>query len=366
MKSRLLTFRSAAFLLFFVFLLLLLLTNTQTAMNGVRQGLSLCAETLFPSLFPFLVLSELLIARHAGELLGRFVGKPFSRLFGLSESGTAALLLGGLCGFPVGTTSAVALCERGEISEDELHRLLLFANNPSSGFLVGAVGGALFGSSSAGAALLLIVWISSSAVGVFLRIRFGAVSKMPNIPKNGVKNPPSVKDLTGSVTKGFFAILQVFAFVLFFSCISACLTPILQAMRLPVVCGVLLGGILEMTAGISAAVTVLSPEAAFRCAAFFSGFAGLSICLQLFSVAEKYHPRLLPYFGAKLTHGIVSLGLAEIYLRLFKPNFSMAEDVTAFAADTTQRQASVALLLFLSVFVLLLSLWNGRKQRTAR
>ena len=361
MKSRLLTLRAAGFLLFFIFLLLLLLTNTQTAMEGVRQGLSLCTETLFPSLFPFLVLSELLIARNAGELLGRFVGKPISRLFGLSPNGTAALLLGALCGFPVGTTSAVALCERGEISEDELHRLLLFGNNPSSGFLVGAVGGALFGSNGIGTALFFIIWASAAAVGILLRIRLGAVEKVPDIPRNGMKNPPSVKDFTGSVTRGFSAILQVFAFVLFFSCISACLAPILQALQLPSICNVLLCGILEMTSGIHTAVTALSPAAAFRLTAFFSGFAGLSVCLQLFSVAEKYRPRLLPYLGARLAQGTVALGLAEIYLRLVHPAFGVTNSIMTFATNTVQQRSTVGVLLLLPSLILLLSLVSKRK-----
>ena len=125
MKNRLAGFSGAAFLLFGLFLLILLLINAEFAMNGIKQGLSLCTETLFPSLFPFLVLSELLVTRQAGEVLGRAFSYPVSALFGLSGSGATALLLGMLCGFPVGTTTAVALYNKGEISHEELKRLLM-------------------------------------------------------------------------------------------------------------------------------------------------------------------------------------------------------------------------------------------------
>ena len=157
--------RTAVFSLLGVFLLLLLLANTQIAMDGVRKGLTLCTETLIPSLFPFLVLSELLIAAGAGAILGRFLSRPVGALFGLSAQGSVSLMLGTLCGFPVATTTAVAFFERGKISKKELERLVLFANNPSSGFLIGAVGKALFGSTAVGIALFCITLLSCALLG---------------------------------------------------------------------------------------------------------------------------------------------------------------------------------------------------------
>ena len=139
-------------------LLLLLLINAEAATVGVRRGVSLCLETLLPSLFPFLVVSEWLVRSNVGEWLGRYPGRPLCRLLGLSERGAAALLLGLLCGFPVGTVAAVSYCKRGEMSEAELRRLVLFINNPGTGFLIGAVGRSLFGNEAAGVVLFLSVY----------------------------------------------------------------------------------------------------------------------------------------------------------------------------------------------------------------
>lgn len=361
MKRRLPGLGSTAFLLFGLFLLILLLTNAQVAMDGIRQGLSLCTETLFPSLFPFLVLSELLVARQAGKVLGKVFSRPVSALFGLSGSGATALLLGMLCGYPVGTTTAVALYRQGELSKEELKRLILFANNPSSGFLIGAVGEALFGNRSAGLALWLITWISAALIGIFLCIFCGKIAEITKTPTNGMQKPPSVSDLTASVTRGFHALLQVFAFVLFFTCVASCLTPILTALQLPVGVSVALYGLLEITSGISHAVTILSPEAAFRSAAFFAGFAGLSVCLQLFSIAEDQHLRLSPYLLAKAAQGGLCLLLAELYLRLFRPHFETAESVATFAESTVQQQHTVLVLLFLPFFVIVLSFFQKKR-----
>ena len=91
MNKQLYGVRFASFLCVAIFFLVLLFTHADLAMDGVRRGLSLCTETLFPSLFPFLVLSELLIVMHVGEVLSRLFSRPVYRLFGLSGNAAAAL-----------------------------------------------------------------------------------------------------------------------------------------------------------------------------------------------------------------------------------------------------------------------------------
>ena len=329
MKRAMPRLRSVALLLFAVFLFVLLLINADIAMDGVRQGLSLCTETLIPSLFPFLVLSELLVASGVGETLGRLLSRPVSALFGLSGSGAVSLLLGSVCGFPVGTTTALALYQKGEMDKKELQRVVLFANNPSSGFLIGAVGEALFGNRGAGVALFVITLLSAATVGVVLHITQGTVASSNNIPPNGMQKRLSPADFTGSVKRGFSALLSVCAFVLFFACVSECLTPLTERLALPAPFCVLLRGALEMTTGISSAVTTLSPAVAFRMTALFASLSGLSVTLQVFSVAEEAHLSLLPYCLAHLLQGAVSLLFTELFLRLFQPDFITAESVDA-------------------------------------
>lgn len=330
MKKPLSGIRSGTFFVLGIFFLILLLTHTDLAMDGVRRGLSLCAETLFPSLFPFLVLSELLVAMQAGEILGRVFSRPVRCLFGLSGNAAAALLLGTLCGFPTAMSTGAALYERGEIGKAELQRLLLFANNPSSGFLIGAVGEALFGNRRAGLALFCITVTSSVLIGIFLRLVFGApAEKSENNPPYVVRKGLSPSDFTGSVRRGFSTLLQVAAFLLFFSAVIGCLRAIPAFSALPSCLSVLFAGILEMTSGISLSVSTLSAETAFLLTAFFSGFAGLSVCLQLFSVCEGKELRLLPYLLSKTVQGGLNLALAKLYLLLAKPELVLAKGVFA-------------------------------------
>jgi hypothetical protein len=105
------------FLLASSFCFLLVLRNADAAVSYMGRGLSLCARTVIPSLFPFMVVSEMLVASGAGEALGRLFARLMRRVFGLSGAGASALFLGSMCGFPVGARTAVALLDQGAISK---------------------------------------------------------------------------------------------------------------------------------------------------------------------------------------------------------------------------------------------------------
>ena len=71
------------------------------AAGGVLRGLSVCYETVIPALFPFLVLSRLLL-ESAANALGLLL-LPYTRLLGLhSTKAPAAMLCGVLGGFAGG------------------------------------------------------------------------------------------------------------------------------------------------------------------------------------------------------------------------------------------------------------------------
>jgi nucleoside recognition membrane protein YjiH len=90
--------------------LFLLLRQSDTVISYMNRGLLLCVRTVIPSLFPFMVLSEWMVATGCGCLLGRLCEKPMRRLFGISGAGACALVMGLICGFPIGTKTAVSLC----------------------------------------------------------------------------------------------------------------------------------------------------------------------------------------------------------------------------------------------------------------
>ncbi len=312
---------------FGISLTLLFFIKADAAATGVRRGFALCLDTLFPALFPFLVVSELLIASGIVTKTAKWFKVPMQKIFGVSGKAAPALFLGILCGFPTGALTAAELCDRGDITEKEFQRLFLFVNNPGAGFLISAVGGALFGNKKAGMALFAIVLLSAALIGIFLHILFGSAETTGSAgftPYKEIKTGASM--LTASIKKAGITLLQVGAFILFFSAFGTCLRSLPIFEKLPESVQVALLGIFEMTTGMGEAVISLPPETAFLFCAFFAGMSGLSVCLQVFAVTEGKGHSPIYYLIAKLLQGGLCLLLAKIYLYLCHPILKISAD----------------------------------------
>ena len=159
-------FRAFAALSALIFCLLALLFLPDVGAQAARDALALCAQTVIPSLFPFFVLSSLLVSCGAADTLSHLLSPLMRPLFGLSGTGAAALGLGLCGGYPVGARTAAKLVESGALSREEGERLLAFCNNAGPGFLLGICGGAVFSSPRAGAALYLIHTASALFTGM--------------------------------------------------------------------------------------------------------------------------------------------------------------------------------------------------------
>ena len=92
-----------------LFILFLLLRNPTLAVEQVKTGLQLCGQVIIPSLFPFLVLSELFLLCDIDRYAAQILDFPMRKLFRLPGDAGSALILGGLCGYPVGARIAAAL-----------------------------------------------------------------------------------------------------------------------------------------------------------------------------------------------------------------------------------------------------------------
>ena len=123
---------------------------------AVEEALSLCARSVIPSLFPFLVISSLLLAMGFGDLTASVLSGLMEPLFRIGGPGSAALVLGLLGGYPIGAKTAGELYQSHALSRQEAERLLTFCNNCSPVFLISVLGSGIFGSVRAGVWLLLI------------------------------------------------------------------------------------------------------------------------------------------------------------------------------------------------------------------
>lgn len=275
-----------------ILLVALLMKNSQLAVEYINRGLLLCVRTMIPSLFPFMVAAELLVHSGGGEALARWLGRWLSALFGLSECGAVAWLLGMLCGFPVGARTAACYDRDGKLTRREFNWLLSCGNIPGSAFLVSAVGGSLFGDARIGWCFLGLAVGATVLVGLLYRVllpRGGEWQKTAPFADAtcGGRHELGFGLVSESVAAAADGMLGICGTVVLFGALTGAWTALADALSLPPVVRTLSFGFFELTTGVSEASTVTRTETALILCAAMIGWAGLSVHCQILSFARE-------------------------------------------------------------------------------
>ena len=348
------TARQVCFCLMSSFCFILVLRNAEAAIAYMGRGLTLCARTVIPSLFPFMVVSELLVSSGAGEALGRLFSRMMRWLFGLSGAGASAVFLGSMCGFPVGARTAVALLDRNAISKTECEHLLTFTSNPSSAFLITTVGASLYGNRHLGTVLYGTVLGCGFFVGFLARFflrRGDEPAEHPHFPSG--LHIDGVSTFTGAVSGAAMGMLTVCAYVVFFSALTGALgCAVGDTGRFGEVGYTLLSGILEMTGGISLASTLSHGEWGLILTAVFAGWSGISVHCQVMTLCGGRGLSFKPYLIAKGVQGLLCGAVMAAILTLHPRWLHISEGVVmdAILAFTSLRDISLPALLTDGVF----------------
>ena len=341
-----------------IFSLALIVKNADIAIQYMQAGLRLCAASVIPSLFPFMVISELLVAGGLGKLLERFAGRFFSQLFGISGKASAAVLLGLLCGFPVGAKTTVFLYDKGLITKKEAERALTFCNIPSSGFLISTVGLSLFFDRAFGIFLYVAALVAAFLSGLLGRFIFG---KQHNEPTSGNDPlpPVSVNTFTTAVSSATASMLSVCAYVVFFSSVIGCLSHVISRLSLHDTLATLLFSFFEISSGVSAASHSPTITAALFCG-FAIGWSGLSVHFQILSLCSGRSFSFTPYFLSKLFQGVFCAVASYFYAKWKSPAFSPSmQSAPAILFDENQlRQTFIITLVFFFCVILFFRKWR--------
>ncbi len=309
--------RSMSFLNIFyfltVYLFFFLLKSPEYATQHITNALSLCFTRVIPSLFPFLVLNELIVSTGLAERIGKFFGTPLSKIFKIQKESAAAFISGCLFGFPLGTKTAVSLYENGYVSKEESERLICFCSNTGPSFIVGVIGSSL-GNRNIAVCIYISQIISAFFIGLFLRKNDGFVQ----VKNKTLKKTFSLTQLPKNVTSSVLPMLNICAFVCFFSCISASVEKIFDFFKLSGYVSLFSSGFLELTNGIAMTADFkLNFASVFLCS-FFVGWSGVSVVLQSISITSQYGLNSKKFVFSKFIQGVLCAVICIILCKIFK------------------------------------------------
>ncbi len=359
-----------------------LMVFPQECLAAAKTGLALCGNVIVPSLFPFFVLSSLVVDLGLAGYLGRALEPVMRPLFRVNGSCATALALGFIGGYPVGARTAITLYRQGQCTRAEAQRLLAFCNNSGPAFILGVVGAGVFQSGKLGILLYLVHMLASCLVGLIFRFT-GPRQEGEGRAAPTFQAKRFTAAFTQAVTGAMTSTLNICAFVLFFTVI---LRLLVLAGIIPALAGFwghvlsplgfdegwaakLLTGLVELSSGVAGLTGSGHLAGRAAMAAFMLGWAGISIHCQVLTFLADSGLSPGTYFLGKLLHGGISAALVWLLARLLPQGLPvgvvLADRVDAIAAldfSSALTASTVAAWCLLLVFFLF-SIFCGKKSR---
>lgn len=266
------------------------------SVSAAKEGLSVSSGVILPSLFPFFVVSSLMIKTGSADKIGKAISPMVKKLFRTGSCGASAFIMGLLGGYPLGAKTVASLYEKGSCSKKEAEHLLGFCSNSGPAFILGACGAGVFQSSADGLILLLSHILAAIIVGIIFRFKSPSVSSV-SIPNSNLDDFPIA--FVKAVKESFRSILDICGFVIFFAVI-------MELLPLPAgYIGTFISGFIEFTSGIFQLSTI-EPAIALPLCSFFLGWGGLCVHCQALSFMLPLKLNTGKYFLGKLLHGVIS------------------------------------------------------------
>ncbi len=292
---------------FFILSAITLVADAKLCKDAVQHGITLCLQTIIPSLYPFMLLSRWVIDTDIPKQAASWLGKSVQSIFHCSAQSAICVILGFLGGYPIGAQAVALVYKEGNITKDEAEHLLSFCNNASPAFFFGILTG-LLGSIRVSFILYIIHIISALLCGVFLRPK--------KKPESTIKTRQTMKaGKTGNILFGSIkSLATVCAYILLFQIVVRLINKYID---LPTVCSVIITGLLELSTGCLSLERLDSLKLAYCIASALLSFGGICVWLQTKSMILAVGLQGKQYLWGKILQALISIVLTAGAVFLF-------------------------------------------------
>ena len=291
-----------------------ILTESKAVMEAVLFSFQIWKNNIFPSLFPFFLLSELLIQYGFVEFLGELLKPVMNRIFRISNQAAFIFVMSIISGFPSNAKYTKALLEEHKIIEKEATKILTFTHFSNPLFILGTVSITFLGNREVGFLILFCHYITNLILGLLFRNYYPspktdcrvsirkAITNMTFVRQKKKVSFPLI--LTNALNHTIQTLLFILGVTTTFLIIT---TLINQHITLSTFHQSILNGFFEMTQGLKY-VSLLNIPLKIKgiLTVMILSFGGLSVHMQLIGILSKSKIRYFPYFTARVLHATIA------------------------------------------------------------
>ena len=298
-------------LLLFIFLEILF--NKLIIINTVMESLNIWVRAIIPSLFPFFVISDLLITYNFINYIPSKIKKYIGKLFNISDSALSILILSMLSGFPSNGRNTHNLYNKGKISKDEASYILMYTHFSSPVFILTTCSLIYLRNEKLGIILLLSHYLSNIIIGILFR-NINTPSSV-NSTTEEHKSQKFTISLIKSIKSSIDSLLLILGILTVFLIVSSLIINILNT---NLYTSAIIRSILEMTLGLKyiASLNISMIHKVILFSAILS-FGGLSVHIQVMAQIIEDKISCKYYLIGRIFQVLFSIILSYVFYNIF-------------------------------------------------
>lgn len=284
------------------------LINNKVVLESVKFSFNIWQNNIFPSLFPFFIIGNILISLGFPQILGELLKNITYKLFKINKNGAFIIILSMLSGFPSSAKYIKEMHLNGDLNEKEASKLLTFTHFSNPLFILGTV--SLFIKDyKLSMPILICHYIGNLFVGLVFRNYY--ISKKDNNKiniKTSIKSIKSNKSLgeilSNSISSGINTLLLILGTISVFLILTSLINNIFN---LNGINKSIINGLFEMTQGLKCLESInLSVNLKALLAVIILSFGGLSVHMQVITIISDTKIKYFPYFIGRIIHTAIS------------------------------------------------------------
>ncbi|HPF83533.1 MAG TPA: hypothetical protein PLV83_05170 [Bacilli bacterium] len=275
-----------------------LLIKSSEIKTSILLSFDLWKNNLFPYLFPFFIISDLLINLNFIYYLNKYLKNIMYKLFRINCYSSFVFFMSIISGIPSNAKYINTLIKNRQMTSKDANKIILFTHFCNPLFILGFIGSIL--NKKISIMILFSHYITNIIIGLFTRnynkndlVKFN-INKTTNNP---------LKIISSSIINSINTLLLILGVISFFSIVTTIInnnisSPLIKA----IICS-----IFEITQGINN-INILNISLKMKAIiiTFIISFGGLSSHMQVMSILEDNNISYLKYLISRIIHAILA------------------------------------------------------------
>ena len=298
-----------------------ILTTSKAILETVSFSFQIWKNNIFPSLFPFFILSELLIAYGFVEFLGEICKPLMVRFFKTNANTAFIFIMSIISGCPSNAKYTKELLKEGLITEKEATKVLMFSHFSNPLFILGTVSLLFLNNKEAGLLILIVHYSINFLIGFLFRSYLSTPSENVHVSirtafsrmhQRRLQNRDNFGTiLTNAISNTIQTLLLILGTITVFLVITTILD---QNLDFNTFHQGILNGMIEMTQGLKYISALHIPlDLKSSLTAMILSFGGFSVHMQVMSILSDTNVKYLPFLIARIMHATLA-GLLVYFL----------------------------------------------------